>query len=174
MIAAKYLLLNLSSLNMRRPELKSLLSALLLTILLTGSLQAEQADTISADDAMVELTGTVTDPSRPLGLMVIGDQEMVLHLGPIWFWEEFDLYLKKGEELKVTGEIEVVDGVTHLYPNLIELEDRVIELASESGIPRWTRGCRRGQESRGRGQNSDSHGDRGRVRQHGGGNSWRH
>jgi hypothetical protein len=123
------------------------------------------------------LEGKILDPSRPLATLLVGQEKVVLHLGPLWFWEGNDLYIEAEEELVAIGELEVVDGVKHFYPNRLVLEDREIKLASEDGIPLWARGGPRGPDRSG-GRGREAGGGRGRRggghRGHnGGGNSWR-
>ncbi len=114
------------------------------------------------------LDGRIIDPARPLGLMQVGQEEIVLHLGPIWFWELNEFKLAADEELQVVGEIVDVEGVKHLYPERLILEDREIELANEDGIPHWARGG-----PHGRGRDGRGHRGGGRHGRNGRGNCWR-
>ena len=149
-------------------------STLCLLLMVIGSFALAQEGRQGAEGEVVIIEGIVLEPAAPLATMAVEKESIVLHLGPVWFWEENDLFLEEGEELIVEGEVERVDGVLHVYPNKLVLRNRIIALASESGIPLWSRGA--AGRGRGAGHNSDS--DRGgsqgygRGRGSGKGNDW--
>lgn len=133
-------------------------------IIPTSILLLALAVSLAGAEAITEmvLEGKILDPSRPLATMQVGPEEVVLHLGPIWFWELNDLYLEADEELQVVGELITVEGVKHCYPMRLVLEEREIELATEDGIPHWARRGSKGTGHRGRAaRGRDSGGDPG-------------
>ncbi|MFC1718021.1 hypothetical protein ACFL6S_30450, partial [Candidatus Poribacteria bacterium] len=81
--------------------------------------------------------------------MDVDGKEYILHLGPLWYWQEKGCTIEEGQDVKITGAVEEIDGVLHVYPQIIEVDGKSIELTDENGMPVWA-GCRGG---RGRGYN---------------------
>jgi hypothetical protein len=150
-------------------------SSISLLLLVIGSLALAQEGRQEAEGEIEIIEGIMLDPAAPLATMAVEKETIVLHLGPVWFWEENDFFLEEGEELVVEGEVERVDGIRHVYPNKLVLRNRTIELASESGIPLWSRGAAGRGRGAGRNTDSDHGGPRGygRGRASGSGDDWR-
>jgi hypothetical protein len=88
-------------------------------------------------DKLATLEGKVTDAERPVVKMEADGKQYILHLGPIWYWQEKGYTLEKDQLAEVTGTIEEIDGVLHVYPQTIKANEKSIELADENGFPVW-------------------------------------
>jgi len=122
----------------------------------------------------VTLEGKIKDAERPEITMDVDGREHMLHVGPRWYWEEKGYTVEEGQDVKITGAVEEIDGVLHVYLQTIEAGGKSIELTDENGVPVWAgRGMRsaRGYNHRGSGTGFGRHG-RGqgaRARGYGGG-----
>ncbi|NIV94896.1 hypothetical protein GWN42_19415 [candidate division KSB1 bacterium] len=122
---------------MKRTTLVVLTMALLLSLGTTWAQSGRKA--MSSDpqrsDA-VTLKGEIINVLLPLAKFKTEDKEYTVHLGPIWYWQQEKLELKKGK-VEMVGEQEEVDGTWHIYPNKISQGQSTIELVSEKGVPKW-------------------------------------
>ncbi len=113
----------------------------------------------------VTLEGKIKDSERPEITMDVDGTEHMLHVGPFWYWQEKGYTVEEGQDVKVTGAVEEIDGVLHVYPQIIEMDGKSIELTDENGMPIWAgrrggRGLRsaRGYSRRGSGPGSGRRG----------------
>lgn len=86
----------------------------------------------------VTLEGKITDAERPLVKMEADSKEYILHLGPVWYWQEKGYTLEKDQTVEVTGVVKDIDGVLNVYPQTIKTNGESIELADEDCVPVWT------------------------------------
>ncbi len=120
---------------------------------------------------LVTLEGKIKDSERPEITMDVDGKEHTLHVGPFWYWEEKGYTVEEGQDVKVTGAVEEIDGVLHVYPQTIEVGDKSIELTDENGFPVWAgrRGGRGLRSARGYNRCESGPGTGRRGRGHGGG-----
>ena len=88
----------------------------------------------------VTLEGTIADTGRPTAALKVGDEEYILHLGPLWHQERDEYPFKVGQAVKVTGVVEDIYGKLHIHPFTIESEGKSITLFDEDNAPIWG-GC---------------------------------
>jgi len=122
---------------------------------------------------LVTLEGKIKDAQRPEITMDVDGREHMLHVGPFWYWQEKGYTVEEGQDVKVTGAVEEIDGVLHVYPQTIEAGGKSIELIDENGFPVWAgrrggRGLRSehgyGRRGSGPGFGRDGRGQEGRGR----------
>ena len=121
---------------------------------------------------LATLEGKITGAERPEITMDVDGGEYILHAGPRWYWQEKGYAVEEGQDARITGVVEEVEGALHVYPKTIEVDGESIELIDENGSPVWAgrrggRGPRpaHGYGGRGRGR---GYGARGYGRGHGG------
>jgi hypothetical protein len=73
-----------------------------------------------------------------------------VHLGPIWFLNDYDFYVKEGETLTITGSRIMDEGETAVVASEIKVGDDLLTLRDEQGRPVWT-AAGRGMDNWGRG-----------------------
>jgi len=86
-------------------------------------------------DNLVTLEGKITDVGRPTATVKVGDEEYILHLGPLWHQEEGEYSFEREQTVKVTGVVDEIYGRLHVYPHTIESEGKSITLVDENGVP---------------------------------------
>lgn len=101
---------------------------------------AQVANRQWGNDNVQTITGTVTDNQRPSGSIKTSDgTEYVVHLGPVWFWNQ-SKYMLSLAEATIKGNVKVLDGKSHIYPFTIEQNGTKMVLADENGVPKWGNG----------------------------------
>ena len=111
---------------------------LILTILLlTTATFAQRANKQWSNENVQTISGTITDNQRPTAILKGTDgNEYIVHLGPIWFWNDnnYNLLLS---EATIKGNVKTTKGNYHLYPFTIEQNGNKITLADDNGVPKW-------------------------------------
>ncbi len=121
---------------------------------------------------LVTLEGTIKDADRPVVTMEAEGKEYILHLGPVWYWQEKGYKLEKDQAVKVTGMVEEIEGKLHFYPHTMESGGESIVLADENCVPVWAgqrggRGPGFGRGYHGQCEYGPGHGWHGRGNMHG-------
>ncbi len=135
---------------------KIILQALLFAVLV---LSASGEDVLVDNPQAFELVAA--EDLRSLTSVTRGEETWIMHMGPTWFWESEELRFLRGDTLVVFGETVVTDGVMQLYPYKLIHGDVEVRLATEEGIPLWTRGFRGRSAGDTRGHGGHGHGNRG-------------
>lgn len=65
------------------------------------------------------------------------NKEYEVFLGPPWFLMESDIFIKRGDNIEATGELEEYMDMRTIYPHVISLGDEKIHFVDEEGIPFW-------------------------------------
>jgi len=86
---------------------------------------------------LVTLEGKITDAKRPVITLEADGKEYILHLGPIWYWQEKGQTFEEGQAVGITGVVEEVSGVFHVYPHTVKIDGETVELVDEDGVPVW-------------------------------------
>ena len=90
----------------------------------------------------ITVTGEVTAFVDDELTILTADGEVVMHLGPEWYWEVEGIVLNLGDEVEVTGFYESDEFEVAGIENLTTGESVV--LRDESGRPMWAGGGRQG------------------------------
>lgn len=83
----------------------------------------------------------------PCVTMQIDGQEYILHVGPLWYWQDKDVKFQKGATIEVVGMVVDVAGVKHIFPQALLMDGKEFKVTDENGIPLWA-GYRRGHAMR--------------------------
>jgi DNA/RNA endonuclease YhcR with UshA esterase domain len=68
----------------------------------------------------------------------------VVHVGPSSFIAGQGFTIDKGDTLEITGSKSTVNGKEVLLARTLTKDGKVLTLRDEKGIPKWSRGARRG------------------------------
>ncbi|MCE1163773.1 MAG: hypothetical protein LWX07_00065 [Bacteroidetes bacterium] len=92
------------------------------------------------NDNVQTVTGTITDNQRPsVSLKTSDGTEYVVHLGPVWFWNQ-SKYMLSLADATIKGNVKILDGKNHLYPFTIEQNGTKMVIADDNGVPKWSNG----------------------------------
>lgn len=121
---------------------RSFAFASLLILFLATVVMAQQGRRGSArerwdSDKVVTLKGEITEVNMPVAKFKSEGKEYSVHLGPIWFWNQKDYELKKGEA-ELRGELEKANDSLHFYPYTVTQGSAKFELADDDGVPHWS------------------------------------
>ena len=86
-----------------------------------------------AQTGPASLKGEITNVLRPLATFESEGRQYILHLGPLWYWEQENLSLIKGPA-EITGEAEEVDGEWHFLPYQIKQGQATIVVRESPGL----------------------------------------
>ena len=116
--------------------MKNLLMLLAFLVLTTASF-AQRANNQWSNENVQTVSGTITDNQRPSGSLKTSDgTEYIVHLGPVWFWNNSNLSLSLSDAI-IKGNVKTINGQNHLYPFTIEQNGSKLVLADDNGIPKW-------------------------------------
>lgn len=109
----------------------------------TEARRAEGAGERWDADRVVTLEGKIMETEDRMALFQADGKTYLLHMGPVWFWEERGYALEATDRLRVTGQVSGTDdGNLNLYPHAIERDGETYVLADAYGRPAWARGGR--------------------------------
>lgn len=120
-------------------------------IILTTAVFAQRGGWLWSSDNVKTITGTVTDNTRPVGGIKADDgTEYVLHLGPVWYWNQNN-YELSNNSITVKGNVVEKNGKYEIYPFEIVQDGKTMTFADDNGTPKWTqnrKGNRQGWRNR--------------------------
>lgn len=77
-------------------------------------------------------------------MMVVTDSDTIpVHLGPVWFMEQQEEKIDKGDQVAITGSRIIFDGAPALIAASIKRGQMTLRLRDQNGYPYW-RGWRKG------------------------------
>lgn len=97
-------------------------------------------------NTVVTMQGEVTSvetqqgKGRSIGLHLMlktDDGEISVHVGPVWYLEDVNLTLEKGDRIEVTGSKIDYEGSPALIAAKIVKAENTTELRNANGIPNW-------------------------------------
>jgi hypothetical protein len=80
------------------------------------------------------------------GIHAVLDNDEVIHLGPVWYFDEQDISFSIGETIEVTGSEVTFNNDLIIIARKIMKDGKEMVLRNASGIPQWAgsgRGMRR-------------------------------
>ena len=90
----------------------------------------------SIQDDKVTVSGTFTDITRPnITLKADDGNEYLIHIGPIWYWNENKYSINSNSSAEIYGKLET--GKKEIYAYTIKQDGVTINLADENGNPVW-------------------------------------
>ena len=109
----------------------------LFALIISLSILTLRTTLIAGDsDDMVTVKGTFTNVTRPnITLKAEDGSEYIIHLGPIWFWEENKYELTLNTNAEVYGKLKT--GVKEIYAHKITMNGTEIKLVDDKGDPLW-------------------------------------
>ena len=81
----------------------------------------------------VTLEGKIKNTERPGLTIDVDGKEYILHPGICCRRTGGDTF-EKDQEIKVTGAVEELDGVSHVWPQVIEVDGKSIDMVDENGL----------------------------------------
>ncbi len=66
-----------------------------------------------------------------------GKESVSVHVGPIWYLENQDVKIEKGDKIEVTGSRITFDGKPAIIAAEIEKGGQTLKLRDENGVPVW-------------------------------------
>ncbi len=100
------------------------------------------ADTIETiEGEVVEVTynpGRRNAARMGVHMMVATDSDtMSVHLGPVWYLEQQEEKIEKGDQLTITGSRITYDGTPALVAAEVKREEMTLRLRDQDGYPLW-------------------------------------
>lgn len=65
------------------------------------------------------------------------DEEIEVHVGPLWYLDRVGFVITLGDELEVRGSRVLVQGRPAIIAAQVTIGDRTLPLRNEAGIPLW-------------------------------------
>jgi hypothetical protein len=106
-------------------------------LLVTSAAFAQRANGQWSNENVQTVSGTVTDNQRPGGYLKSSDgKEYILHLGPVWYWNDNNYNLSLSDAT-IVGNVKTTNGEYHLYPFTIDQNGNKVVIADDKGVPKW-------------------------------------
>jgi len=87
-------------------------------------------------DDKVTVTGTFTNLTRPNVTLKTDDgTEYLIHIGPVWFWDENKYSINSNSAAEIYGKLE--SDKKEIYAYTIKQDGATIKLADDNGNPLW-------------------------------------
>ena len=117
--------------------MKNLKFIIITVILITGIVFAVKSSLAAyGTDDMVTVKGSFTNVTRPnITLKAEDGNDYLIHLGPIWYWEDNNYSLTLNSNVEIYGKLE--PGKKEIYAYSIIVDGKTIKLVDDSGNPLW-------------------------------------
>ncbi len=102
-------------------------------------------ETISGEVVKVDRIAPMRGMSTGVHLVLKTDkeQEVSVHLGPLWYLENQDVKIEPKDRVEITGSRVTMQGKPAIIAAQVKKGDQTLKLRDEAGVPVWS-GWRRG------------------------------
>lgn len=67
----------------------------------------------------------------------VDGQEYIIHVGPLWYWQDKEVKFQKSADIEVTGIVVDIVGVKHIFPQTLRVDGKELKITDENGMPLW-------------------------------------